>query len=136
MRIYMSGTISNGEAAKFLPQELFFTSPDCNDDLTPSESCIMLSAHLSECSTEDTHWSCRWKGVDLVNEKDHGEDFSLEELKGMFLARNLKLDNMNAYVDYEDGEEVFVTVEHLKICAGGKEWVVNPDLLNDEISFC
>ena len=52
MRIYMSGTISNGEAAAFLPQDLFFTSPECDDDLTPSENCIMLSAHLSECSTE------------------------------------------------------------------------------------
>jgi len=134
MRIYMSGT-TDGE--NFIPTEIFLSNDNCDDDLSPSENCVMLSGLECECSQEGKKWSSRWKGVDLVHEADFGEEFSKEYLLSLIYNRNLRLGNMNAYIDFTD--EASVTVNEIYIVDSNDDYdkgtYLDASLLTKEIEF-
>lgn len=102
MRIYLNGTLSNYQST-FLIEDIFLIPKDSdvdNDDIA-SYDCIKLSGLEidSSINSETNEFSCRWKGVELSNEKEYGEDFTKEDLLNIIRERNLIVCKAAAYYD-------------------------------------
>lgn len=102
MRIYLNGTLSNYQST-FLIEDIFLIPKDSdvdNDDIA-SYDCIKLSGLEidSSINSETNEFSCRWKGVELSNEKEYGEDFTKEDLLNIIRERNLIVGKAAAYYD-------------------------------------
>lgn len=134
MRIYMTGTVTTGEASHLLPSDIYFTSEGRKEDVKPSEGCLMLSGMECECSVKGNIWSSRWKGVRAECEEDMGEICSAGWLLDLIQSRELTLSNMEAFVDISPS---IVKVTSLTILSGhwGTEIRLDPELLKNEILF-
>ena len=136
MRIYMNGTLSKKQDT-FIPSALWLANDCAEDNDLPSEDCIYLEGLECECTKEGLKWSCRWKGVELTNEKEYGEDFDLADLLVMIKERKLKLANMDAYYD----TDVEVKVDSIMVLDGdwGTEVYLEKDFgeefIQEEIEF-
>lgn len=135
MRLYMSGTVSTGEKAKVMPTEIFFARKNCEDNLTPSKECLMLEGVYCECETENNEWHSRWKGVRVANEIDYEEEITAKKIFEIIKDRKLYLQNMNAYIDFQDKKDVYVKVTAIQIEEADKTFKICEDLLEEEIEF-
>lgn len=98
MRAYLNGTLSVCQET-FIPQDLWFSTEECNDNTVVSEDCICVSGLTCESKTEDKEFSCRWKGVILTYVNNEGkeietEDFTVDELLKMIKDKNMRLTNV------------------------------------------
>lgn len=103
MRAYLNGTLSNKQET-FIPQDLWFSTEDCDDNTIVSEDCICLSGLTCESKVEDKEFSCRWKGVLLTYADERGnevetEDFAIKEFIQILQEKRMKLVNASAYFD-------------------------------------
>lgn len=134
MRLYLSGKITSGEASHLLPIDIFFANSNCDDNTVASENCLMLSGIECECSTHGNEWSARWKEVRAEFEEDMDENIKSEWILNTIHENNLKLSNMNAYVDIDPS---IVTVEEVMLLDGawGTEVYLDKNLFSEEITF-
>lgn len=103
MRAYLNGTLSVYQET-FIPQDLWFSTEECNDNTVVSEDCICVSGLTCESKTEDKEFSCRWKGVILTYVNNEGkevetEDFTADELLTIIKDKNMRLTNISAFFD-------------------------------------
>lgn len=131
MRAYLNGTLSKKQET-FIPQDLWFSTKDCDDNTIVSENCICLSGLTCESKTEDNEFSCRWKGVLLTYVNDNGteietEDFTIDKFFKMIKDKNMRLTNMSAFFD----EDTVVKLTSLTFVEKDKE--TEFDKLVDEI---
>lgn len=134
MRAYLDGTLSK-EQEMFLPQDLWFSTEECNDNTVVSEDCICISGLTCESKTEDKEFSCRWKGVILTYVNDEGkevetEDFTVDEFLKMIKDKNMRLTNMSAFFD----TDVEVMLTSLVFVEKDKEIEFDISLV-DEVEF-
>lgn len=134
MRAYLDGTLSK-EQEIFLPQDLWFSTEECNDNTIVSEDCICVSGLTCESKTENKEFSCRWKGVVLTYINNDGkeietEDFTVDELLEMIKDKNMRLTNMSAFFD----TDVDVMLTKLVFVEKDKETELDIKLV-DEVEF-
>ena len=133
MRIYLHGNMSK-KLETFLPDTLWLSNKDCDDDTEPGENCICLEGLECECSSDDNlAWSCRWKGVTLTNEKECDEDFEKDFLINLIKERNLTVTNMSGY--YSDTVEIEITSIMLLDGDWGTETYLDKELFSEKIEF-
>lgn len=134
MRAYLNGTLSVYQET-FIPQDLWFSTEECNDNTVVSEDCICVSGLTCESKTEDKEFSCRWKGVVLTHINNEGkevetEDFTIDELLTIIKDKNMRLTNISAFFDTD--VEVMLT----KIIFVEKDKETELDIkLVDEVEF-
>ena len=134
MRAYLNGTLSVYQET-FIPQDLWFSTEECNDNTVVSEDCICVSELTCESKTEDKEFSCRWKGVILTYVNYEGkevetEDFTVDELLTIIKDKNMRLTNISAFFDTD--VEVMLT----KIIFVEKDKETELDIkLVDEVEF-
>lgn len=134
MRAYLDGTLSK-EQEIFLPQDLWFSTEECNDNTIVSEDCICVSGLTCESKTENKEFSCRWKGVVLTYINNDGreietEDFTVDEFLKMIKDKNMRLTNMSAFFD----TDVDVMLTKLVFVEKDKETELDIKLV-DEVEF-
>lgn len=134
MRAYLDGTLSK-EQEIFLPQDLWFSTEECNDNTVVSEDCICVSGLTCESETENKEFSCRWKGVVLTYINNDGkeietEDFTVDEFLKMIKDKNMRLTNMSAFFD----TDVDVMLTKLVFVEKDKETELDIKLV-DEVEF-
>lgn len=105
MRAYIDGTLSTKQQS-FLPEDLWFATNDCEDNMDISDTCIRLTGLEIESAVldEGSKFTCRWKGVELSHIDDQGEcveteEFSIEDFKEFVEGKNMRLVNMGTYLD-------------------------------------
>lgn len=134
MRAYLDGTLSK-EQEMFLPQDLWFSTEECNDNTVVSEDCVCISGLTCEFKTENKEFSGRWKGVVLTYVNDEGrevetEDFTIDEFLKMIKDKNMRLTNMSAFFD----TDVEVMLTSLVFVEKDKEIEFDISLV-DEVEF-
>ena len=95
MRAYLNGTLSVNQET-FIPQDLWFSTEECNDNTVGSDNCICVSGLTCESKTEDKEFSCRWKGVLLTYVNAEGkeietEDFTVDEFLKIIKDKKMRL---------------------------------------------
>ena len=126
MKAYIDGKINKDNSlVDFILTDLWFASPDYEDDLEESEECILVSGFQIGYDCENKIYSSKWKGVDVNGEEIN----SIEELKKILEGKHLinGMGYFNEDVDFTDISVGFI--------APDGEWALPYDRICDEIEF-
>lgn len=105
MRAYINGKLSTPQEC-FLPAGLWLANTSDDYDLDISENVLRLDGIEIESSLDEdkTKFTCRWKGVSLVDVDENGnitdkEIYNIEDLLKIIKSKNMSLVNMDAFFD-------------------------------------
>ena len=135
MKVYIEGKLS-ADMDTFIPEELWFSTEDCEDNTVVSESCFCLSGEYCESSVhDDITFSCRWKGAELSYIKDgkriDTEDFKIDDVFKMMEEKNMRITNISAYYD----DTVYVQLTNISIEDGNISKEFDMELVDDEFEM-
>ena len=122
MRAYINGRLSESQSC-FLPDTLWFSSDDADDNTCVSFECCCLIGHTIE-GAAGASFSTRWKGVSFSHLTEEGdlietEEFSISEFLSYINERKFRLTNMDAYLD----KDTSVYVEELILVDSAERYV-------------
>lgn len=102
MRIYIEGTLSVAQET-FLPDELWFSNDECEDNTLTSKNCVCLYGESVDSYVEGKTFTVRWKGV-ILEKMDNGtiveiNNPAVNEVLAYLKANKMRLTNMTASYD-------------------------------------
>ena len=135
MRAYINGELSTPQLDTFFLVSFWFANEECEDNTEVSENCIRLDGIWTEGSSENTEFSCKWKGVALCYLNEEGfyleiENFTLDDFEKMIKEKNMKIVNADGY----PSSTVNAKITEFKLVDGEKELVFDTDEI-EEIEF-
>lgn len=126
MRAYIDGKIDkNNDAVDFFLGDLWFASPDYDDDLEESEECILITGVFIESVCKGTTYYAKWDGIDINGEEINSVEKLKRILEGKHLINGMACFNEN--VDFSDISVGF--------SAPDGQWAVPDDRICDKIQF-